>query len=104
MTDESASCHSFLVFGGSGPLLILSSYPEASDPHLKAALRAKGIAKFIAYEIESDTVRSRYGDAFDRAVTELGSVEDIRVLDFNGHQIMANFDLSQLGEPVKVGD
>jgi len=25
------------------------------------------------------------------------------VLDFNGHQIMANFSLDELGEPIKFG-
>jgi hypothetical protein len=25
------------------------------------------------------------------------------VLDFNGHQIMANFSLDELGEPIKYG-
>ena len=29
--------------------------------------------------------------------------EDIRVLDFNGHQIMGNFALDELGEPIKYG-
>jgi hypothetical protein len=30
-------------------------------------------------------------------------VEDMRVLDFNGHQIMANFSLDALGDPIKFG-
>jgi hypothetical protein len=30
-----------------------------------------------------------------------GGEPDLRVLDFNGHQIMANFSLGALGEPVK---
>ena len=29
------------------------------------------------------------------------AVEDLRVLDFNGHQIMTNFSLYELGEPIK---
>jgi hypothetical protein len=28
----------------------------------------------------------------------------VRVLDFNGHHIFANFHLSELGEPLRVGD
>ena len=37
----------------------------------------------------------------DRIVADLAAVEDLRVLDFNGHQIMTHFALSELGEPIK---
>jgi hypothetical protein len=36
-------------------------------------------------------------------VDELEGVEDSQVLDFNGHQIMANFSLEALGDPIKFG-
>ena len=39
-----------LVFAGSGPIVILTSYPSLSDPGLLRTLKAHGVGKFIAYE------------------------------------------------------
>lgn len=94
---------SFLIFTGTGPILVLSTYPELNDPDLVEKLRYKGISKFIAYEVALEAVRTRYGQAFASIARDLGASPDLRVLDFNGHQIMANFALDELGEPVKVG-
>ena len=46
-------------------------------------------------------VRERYARSYDNVAADLAALEDLRVLDFNGHQIMTNFALSELGEPVK---
>ena len=93
----------YLIFTGSGPILVLSTYPELTDERLLGKLRYKGIEKFIAYEVELDAVRSRYEHSFANVSKDLEVEEDLRVLDFNGHQIMANFSLDSLGEPIKVG-
>jgi len=102
--SNDASMRAFLIFTGTGPILVLSTYPGLTDPRLVAKLQYKGISKFIAYEVSLDAVRARYGEAFASVSRDLDAVEDIRVLDFNGHQIMANFALAELGEPIKVGD
>jgi hypothetical protein len=96
-----ASVRAYLVFMGSGTILLLSTYPELTDERLVGKLRYKGIDKFIAYEVEMDAVRARYAESFDNIARDLEGVEDMRVLDFNGHQIMANFSLGELGEPIK---
>jgi len=93
----------YLVFMGSGTILLLSTYPKLTDERLVSKLRYKGIDKFIAYEVDLEAVRDRYGDAFANVARDLGEVEDMRVLDFNGHQIMANFSLDKLGDPIKYG-
>jgi hypothetical protein len=93
----------YIVFAGSGPLLLLSTYPELTDERMVAKLRYKGIDKFIAYEVSLPAIRARYTDSFDNVARDLGDVEDMRVLDFNGHQIMANFSLDELGDPIKFG-
>lgn len=93
----------YLVFTGSGPILLLSTFPKLTDERLVSKLRYKGIDKFIAYEVALDAVRDRYGDSFENVTRDLGEVEDMRVLDFNGHQIMANFSLDKLGDPIKYG-
>ena len=98
-----AAIRSFLIFTGTGPILVLSTYAELTDPRLIDKLQYKGISKFIAYEVALEAVRSRYGAAFASVSRDLDAMEDLRVLDFNGHQIMANFALDELGEPIKVG-
>ena len=93
----------YLIFTGSGPILTLSSYPKLTDNRLVEKLRYKGIDKFIAYQVDLDAVEARYPQSFSKVLGDLQSVEDVRVLDFNGHQIMANFSLEELGDPIKFG-
>ena len=97
------SMRAYLVFTGSGPILVLSTYPKLTDERLVEKLRYKGIDKFIAYEVDLDAVRGRYEHSFDNVAKDLEGLEDLRVLDFNGHQIMANFSLDELGDPIKFG-
>jgi len=93
----------YLIFTGTGPILVLSTYPKLTDDRLVEKLRYKGIDKFIAYEVDLEAVRTRYIHSFDSIAADLEGSEDIRVLDFNGHQIMANFSLDELGDPIKFG-
>jgi len=86
-----------LVFGGSGPLLIVSSYPTIDDPHLIAKLHTKGLDKFIAYEIPIERCRDLYGYTYRDIVEDLQKHDDMRVLDFDGHRIFLNFSLRELG-------
>ncbi len=98
-----ATTRAYLIFTGTGPILVLSTYPKLTDARLVDKLRYKGIDKFIAYEVDLEAVRQRYPQAFDNIAQDLEGAEDIRVLDFNGHQIMANFSLDELGDPIKFG-
>jgi len=95
------SMRAYLVFTGSGPILVLATYPALTDARLLEKLRYKGIDKFIAYEVDLEAVRARYPQSFENVARDLEAEEDLRVLDFNGHQIMANFSLQELGEPIK---
>jgi hypothetical protein len=97
------STRAYLVFTGSGPILVLATYPQLTDERLVSKLRYKGIDKFIAYEVDLEAVQDRYPGSFENVAKDLEGVEDLRVLDFNGHQIMANFSLDKLGEPIKYG-
>jgi hypothetical protein len=99
--SSNSDMRAYLIFTGSGPILVLSTYPELTDDRLIGKLRYKGIDKFLAYEVDLDAVRSRYEHSFASVAKDLEEEEDIRVLDFNGHQIMANFSLGSLGEPIK---
>lgn len=94
----------YIVFSGTGPILILTTYPKLENPDLVEKLRHKGIHKFIAYEVPLETVRRIYGVPFEVIATDLEKTKDLRVLDFNGHHIFSRFSLAELGEPIKHGD
>jgi hypothetical protein len=94
----------YLIFTGTGPILILTTYPEVADSRLVEKLRHKGLAKFIAYEVPLERTRKLYGVPFEVIAKDLADCYDLRVLDFNGHHIFANFRLAELGEPIKHGD
>ena len=94
----------YIVFSGTGPILILTTFPSLTDRRLLNRLGHKGIGKFIAYEVPIERVRVLYGVPFEVIAADLEHSEDVRVLDFNGHNIFANFSLAELGEPIKYGD
>lgn len=93
----------YLIFTGTGPILLLSSYPKLTDDRLVTKLRYKGIERFLAYPVDLDAVEDRYSKSFGPVSADLVGVEDVRVLDYNGHQIMGNFSLESLGDPIKFG-
>ena len=98
-----SAIRAYLIFTGSGPILVLSTYPKLTDERLVSKLRYKGIDKFIAYEVDLDAVRARYEHSFDNISKDLEKEQDLRVLDFNGHKIMTNFALDELGDQIKFG-
>ncbi|HVS16762.1 MAG TPA: hypothetical protein VMV46_22850 [Thermoanaerobaculia bacterium] len=104
MTEAPSSIHALLIVSGSGPMLLLTSYPGPDDARLVEQLRLRGVSRFLAYEIPVDIVRQRYPESFDRVAFDLATVEEARVLDYNGHQIMAKFTHSELGQPLEIGE
>ncbi len=94
----------YIVFSGTGPILILTTYTALTDDRLVDKLNHKGIEKFIAYEVPLEEVRRIYGVPFDVIASDLERAEDVRVLDFNGHHIFSSFSFAILGDPIKVGD
>jgi hypothetical protein len=89
-----------LLFTGSGPLVIATSYTSFTDPGLLEKLRAKGIDKFIAYELPFDLAQKRYAGHFGIVMRDLRESDDLRVLDFNGERAFRLFHLNELGTPV----
>ena len=89
-----------IIFTGTGPILVLTSYKSFEDPAFVEKLARKGIMKYMAYELEVDTVRQRYGKQFDAIVSDVESSDDIRVLDYNGHNVFYNFSFKELAPPV----
>jgi hypothetical protein len=89
-----------LVFAGSGPIVILTSYSSLSDPGLWRTLKAHGVGKFIAYELPLETVAARYGGHFQVVLNDARDSDDLRVLDVNGDRAFRLFRFSELGAPV----
>ena len=90
-----------IFFTGTGPILLLTSYESLNDPNLVSKLATKGIKKFIAYEVEEDQVKKKYGQQYKAILGDLKQSDDLRVLDYDGHHVFYNFSVRELGEPVR---
>ncbi len=90
----------FLVTG-TGPIVIVTSYDSIDNPRVNELLRAKGIPKYIAYDLPMELVAQRYGRHFDVVMHSLAESDDLRVLDVNGDRAFRLFKLSELGAPIK---
>jgi len=91
----------YMIFGSSGPMLVLSTYAEITDEELVGKFKYKGIEKFLAYEVALEAVKTAYAATYDGVVADLEDENGVTVLDFSGHHIMANFSLAELGEPIR---
>jgi hypothetical protein len=89
-----------IFFTGSGPIILLTSYTSLTAPHFVEKLGAKGITKFIAYEVAMEEVKKKYGKHFEVVMKDLHQTDDLRILDYDGHRVFRNFTLSQLGVPI----
>lgn len=89
-----------IVFTGTGPILILTTYESLNDQNLIDKLFTKGIQKFMAYEVPLEMVKVKYEAQFTIVMNDVKQTDDLRVLDYNGHNIFYNFDLSKLSDPV----
>jgi hypothetical protein len=89
-----------MLFTGSGPLVILTSHESLTSPALLATLAAKGIDKFIVYEIPQEIARQRYGGHYDVVAGDLHESDDLRVLDYNGERAFRLFRFDELRPPV----
>ena len=88
-----------MLFTGSGPIVILTSHDSVTTPALLKKLEAKGIERFLAYEIPLELAKARYGGHFTTVVNDLHESDDLRVLDYNGERAFALFRLDELQSP-----
>jgi len=89
-----------IFFTGSGPILVLTSYDSLSEPRLVERFQAKGIKKFVAYEVPVETVKQKYGSHYDVVMSDLKQEDDLRVMDYDGHHVFYSFSLKELGQPI----
>lgn len=90
----------FMLFAGSGPLVILTSHHAIEDPELLRKLAAKGVSKFLAYELPVELAKARYGMHFDIVARSLGETDDLRVLDFDGARAFQLFHFAEMTGPM----
>ncbi len=91
-----------IIFTGTGPILILTTYESFDDPSLVSKLDMKGIKKFIACELPVEKVKAVYGTHFSVIMGDLSQTDDLRVLDYNGYNVFHNFSFSEMGEPIYI--
>lgn len=89
-----------IIVTGTGPILILTSYDSLTHPDLVRKLASKGIAEFIGFELDREKVKEIYGTHFSVVMGDLHETDDLRVLDYNGHRVFANFTFEDMGQPV----
>ena len=89
-----------IIFGGTGPILILTSYESFNDEKFVAKLAAKGIKKFIASEVPLEIVKQKYGKHFEVVMGDLRQTDDLRVMDYDGHNVFYNFSFKVMEKPV----
>lgn len=93
-----------LVLSASGPVLLLSSYPTIDDPGLIAQLRAKGMEKFLAWEVPLERCRELYGYTYRDDAADLEANTGLHVFDGEGHRIFLNFSLKGVGAGIVCED
>jgi hypothetical protein len=89
-----------IIFTGTGPILILTTFDSFSHPKLVEKLKTKGINKYIASELPLEKVRARYGNQYNVVLGDLHQSDDLRVLDYNGYNVFYNFKFSEMAKPV----
>ncbi len=87
-----------IIFTGTGPILILTTYESLMDHDFAEKLSMKGIKKFVACELPLDLVKKKYGAQYSVIINDVKQSDDLRVLDYNGHTVFHNFSFSEMGE------
>ena len=89
-----------IIFTGTGPILILTTFDSLDDSKLSEKLATKGINKYIASELPLDKVRAKYGNHYNVVMGDLKQTDDLRILDYNGYNVFYNFKFSEMGKAV----
>ncbi len=89
-----------LLMTGNGSLMYLTSHDKVMDDNLIEKFKAKGIEKFIAFELSVEEAKKRYGGHFDVVVRDLHETDDLRILDYNGDRAFKMFTFEEMGNPI----
>ncbi len=89
---------------GSGALVYLTTHKKYIDDALVQKFRVKGITKFLAYEVNVDGVRRKYGEHFDTVLKDLRDKDGFRILDYDGVRAFRSFSFTELDKPFQYED
>lgn len=89
-----------MIVTGGGAMVILTSHPSVTEPALVEKLAHKGIDKFIAFELNLELAKERYGGHFFVVARDLREADDLRVLDYNGNRAFRLFSFAEFGPPI----
>jgi hypothetical protein len=89
-----------IFYTGSGPILILTSHDSLNEPAMVQKLQAKGISKYMAFEVPVEMVKKKYKTQYDAVLNDLQQHDDLRVMDFDGRRIFQLFSFQEMGSPV----
>jgi hypothetical protein len=98
---EGVTMKAGVIFTGSGPILVLTTYESLRDPKFIEKLSQKGIRKFIAQEVSIELCKEKYGTHFRVVKNDVKETDDLRVLDYDGHHIFLTIPFAEMGEPFK---
>ncbi|MGB7913309.1 MAG: hypothetical protein WCF59_13925 [Desulfobaccales bacterium] len=87
-----------IIFTGSGPILVLTSYASFTGAKFAEKMKAKGIQKYMGYEVPLELCQKRYGEHYPVVLGDLRQTDDLRVLDYDGHHIFLTFSFKELGK------
>jgi hypothetical protein len=90
-----------IIFTGSGPIVVLTSYDSFTNLNFVEKLKAKGIKKFFGYEIPLELCQKRYGEHYPVVLGDLRQTDDLRMLDYDGHHIFLTFSFDEYGQYFK---
>ena len=87
-----------IIFTGCGPILVLTSYASFTGAKFGEKMKAKGIQKYLGYEVPLELCQKRYGEHYPVVLGDLRQTDDLRVLDYDGHHIFLTFSFKELGQ------
>ena len=90
-----------IVFTGTGPILILTTYESFSNENFIKKMAQKNIKKFMAVEVPVELCEKRYGQFYTMILNDLHQSDDLRVLDYNGHSVLNTFKFSEWGPELR---
>ena len=85
-----------LIFTGSGPILVLTTFGSLQSHDFLQRLAARGITKFITHEVAPELVQKRYGARFSAVMGDLSQKDDLRVMDIDGHHVLNSFAFEEI--------
>ena len=85
-----------VFFTSTGPILLLTSYDSLTDPKLVNKLDTKGIKKFIAYEVDEETLKEKAVDSLQKGQGKKQSKRGLTIDDLDP-EALADLERSRAG-------